>query len=125
MDKDFRIEQIVELLSQTLASEDGSSDEETLVLLRKQIDRLDVTILHLLNNRSKCANKIGDLKKRLGMPVYVPERESQVLKNVQSENPGPLQDDAIRRLFERIIDETRSLERRLFQEKADRTSGKK
>ena len=101
---------------QALADElpDGTP-EESLAELRKRIDQLDKMILHLLNSRSRCANRIGDLKKQLGMPVYVPERETQVLKNVQSQNPGPLQDDAIRRLFERIIDETRSLERRLYQ----------
>ncbi len=100
---------------------EGLDDADALSLLREQIDRLDVSILHLLNRRSMCANQIGKYKKTLGVPVYVPTRESQVLDNVQSSNPGPLHNNAIRRLFERIIDETRSLERKLFQQENNET----
>ena len=122
MDRDTQIEQLLVLLT-TALDENGLDDDERLTLLRTRIDQIDVTILQLLNRRSECANRIGDVKKNLGMPVYVPERESQVLKNVQSSNPGPLQDDAIRRLFERIIDETRSLERRLYQGRDEQNGG--
>jgi chorismate mutase len=45
------------------------------------------------------------------LPLYQPDREREVIKNAQSENAGPLSDAAIRRLFERIIDEARSAER--------------
>lgn len=90
--------------------------EQDLDPWRERIDVLDVTILNLLNERSSCANMIGKIKKRIGMPVYVPERETEVLDNVISSNKGPLPNTAVRRLFERIIDETRSLERHLFQE---------
>jgi chorismate mutase len=45
------------------------------------------------------------------LPVYQPARENEILANVERANPGPLADTAIRRLFERIIDEARSLER--------------
>jgi chorismate mutase len=45
------------------------------------------------------------------MEVYQPDREAEVLEHVQSINPGPLDDGAVKRLFERIIDEARRLER--------------
>ncbi len=90
--------------------------EEDLTPWRDRIDVLDVTILNLLNERSTCANMIGKVKKLIGMPVYVPGRETEVLDNVISSNQGPLPNTAVRRLFERIIDETRSLERHLYQE---------
>lgn len=99
-----------------VVSEHGASEDTEMSDLRDQIDMLDKIIINLLNTRARCANKIGEIKKERGLPIYVPERESQVLRNVQDANPGPLQDGAIRRLFERIIDETRSLERRLVQE---------
>ncbi|NNE46216.1 MAG: chorismate mutase [Rhodothermales bacterium] len=83
---------------------------------RNRIDAIDVAVMNLLNERSVCANKIGLIKKHNGMPVYVPSRETEVIANVVSSNPGPLPDQAVRRLFERIIDETRSLERHLYQE---------
>ncbi|QXD16336.1 chorismate mutase [Rhodocaloribacter litoris] len=83
---------------------------------RDRIDALDRAILYLLNERSRCANVIGHIKKKLGMPVYVPSREEEVLQNVFNANPGPLPAAAVRRIFERIIDETRALERQTYQD---------
>jgi chorismate mutase len=45
------------------------------------------------------------------MEVYQPDREAQVLEHVQSVNQGPLDNHAMKRLFERVIDEARRLER--------------
>lgn len=84
--------------------------------LRQRIDALDRAILLMLNERAVYANVIGQVKKKLGLPVYVPSREEEVLRNVTEFNRGPLSDTAVRRLFERVIDETRSLERHLYQE---------
>jgi len=79
--------------------------------LRKRIDLLDESLVRLLNARAACALEIGRVKRGMGVPIYQPERESEVLKNVQAVNNGPLDQDAIKRLFERIIDEARHLER--------------
>lgn len=83
----------------------------TLDDLRKRIDTLDEAIVRLLNSRAACALEIGHFKKQAGLAIYQPAREAEVLDHVQSINPGPLDDGAIRRLFERIIDEARRLER--------------
>lgn len=83
---------------------------------RERIDVLDRALLQIMNERVKCANVIGAIKKKLGMPVYVPTREEEVLRNAMAGNCGPLSDEAVRRLFERIIDETRSLERHRYQD---------
>ncbi len=87
---------------------------------RERIDQIDLIVLDLLNERSKCANNIGHIKKKLDLPVYVPKREVQVLDQVRSANQGPLPDEVVRRLFERIIDETRALERHIYQDDAAR-----
>ena len=79
--------------------------------LRKRIDLLDESLVKLLNARAACALEIGRVKRELGMQIYQPEREAEVLKNVQSANHGPLDQPAMKRLFERIIDEARHLER--------------
>jgi chorismate mutase len=79
--------------------------------LRKKIDDLDELLVRLLNERAACALEIGRVKKHAGLPIYQPSREAQVLGHVQHINPGPLDDGAVRRLFERIIDEARRLER--------------
>ena len=93
----------------------------TLDDLRDEIDRVDEVIVRLLNERARVACRIGQLKKALGAEVYQPEREKQVLAHVRGiAAEGPLGPDAIARLFERIIDEARGLERRLMGE--DETS---
>ncbi len=79
--------------------------------LRNRIDLLDASLVRLLNARAACALEIGRVKRAMGVPIYQPEREAEVLKNVQAANTGPLDQAAIKRLFERIIDEARHLER--------------
>ena len=79
--------------------------------LRRRIDELDEAIVRLLNARAECALAIGREKKALGLELYQPSREADVLAHVQSINPGPLDNAAMKRLFERVIDEARRLER--------------
>jgi chorismate mutase len=79
--------------------------------LRRQIDSLDERLVELLNARAACALEIGHEKKLAGLEVYQPSREAEVLGHVQRINMGPLDDEAMKRLFERIIDEARRLER--------------
>jgi len=89
----------------------------TLDDLRNDIDRVDEVLVRLLNERARCACEIGLLKKALGLEVYQPEREKHVIAHVRGvASEGPLGPDAIARLFERIIDEARSLERRVVQQ---------
>jgi chorismate mutase len=78
---------------------------------RQKIDDIDIKIIKLLNERAHHADCIGHIKRGLKLPVYVPSREEEVIANVQSKNPGPLSAEAVRRLYERIIDESRRLER--------------
>lgn len=79
--------------------------------LRVEIDRLDRELLRIFNERAAIALKIGEIKKELDLPVYDPDREQRIFKEMTLSNPGPLENDAIVRLFERVIDESRSLER--------------
>jgi chorismate mutase len=88
--------------------------------LREEIDRLDEVLVRLLNARAGCALKIGALKKLLHLEIYQPAREEAVLQHVRGVNPGPLDADAIARLFERIIDEARRLERAVQARERDR-----
>jgi len=79
--------------------------------LRRRIDQVDDQLMKLLNSRSACAVEIGRIKRRIGMPVYQPEREKWILDRAERNNPGPLDSGAVRRVFERVIDESRRLER--------------
>jgi chorismate mutase-like protein len=79
--------------------------------LRRRIDDLDELLVRLLSARAACALEVGRVKKELGLEIYQPSREAEVLAHVQRINPGPLNDASIKRLFERVIDEARRLER--------------
>ncbi len=79
--------------------------------LRREIDRLDSQLLRIFNERAALALRIGEEKKGLSLPVYDPAREKRIFQRMREENPGPLDDQAIVRLFERVIDESRRLER--------------
>ena len=78
---------------------------------RDEIDNLDEQLVKLLNARSQCAIELGRIKRELGLAIYSPDREREVIAHVTGINPGPLDKTAIRRLFERIIDESRRIER--------------
>jgi len=92
----------------------------TLDDLRKDIDRVDEVLVRLLNERARCVCEIGRLKKELGVEVYQPDREKDVLRHVKEiACEGPLGPDAIGRLFERIIYEARRLERRVVHDEVD------
>jgi chorismate mutase len=99
-----------------VAAARGAGDEQ-LDAWRRRIDLIDDQLMRLLNSRSACAVEIGRIKKALGLPVYSPEREARILERVTRENPGPLDQGAVRRVFERIIDESRRLERLAAEEK--------
>jgi chorismate mutase len=89
----------------------ASTGEAAVQELRRRIDVIDDQLMKLLNSRSACAVEIGRVKRHIGMPVYQPEREAWLLERVEANNPGPLDSGAVRRVFERIIDESRRLER--------------
>lgn len=83
----------------------------TIEELREEIDRIDSELLRIFNRRAGLALEIGRIKKKLGLPVYDPTREKMIFERMKGDNPGPLDDGAIVRLFERVIDESRRLER--------------
>ncbi len=85
--------------------------------IRQQIDQLDDQLLELFNRRAALALHIGQIKKEKQLAVYDPDREKRIFSRVQQANQGPLDNSAIVRLFERVIDESRSLERILTKGK--------
>lgn len=78
---------------------------------RDEIDAIDLKLLYLLNQRAELVIKLAEEKRELGMKLFDPKRERDIFVNLTGKNPGPLTPDAIVRLYERIIDESRRLER--------------
>ncbi len=103
------------------ATPDGAADG--LAPHRDRIDAIDRLIVALLNERAACAAEIGRIKHAAGLPVYAPRREEAVQANAADANGGPLPALAVQRLFEAIIDETRSLERAMAGDAATPGAG--
>ena len=78
---------------------------------REKIDHVDRRIMALLNERTETVQVIGRIKAAVAMPVYEPKREEEVFRNIAASNHGPLPADAAKRVFERIIDEMRKVQR--------------
>ena len=92
-------------------NEDSTDVDTQMERCRQRIDELDAKLIQLLNMRASCALRLGRLKESVGLDTYQPDREIAVLEQVRKENRGPLDAGAVTRLFERIIDESRRLER--------------
>jgi chorismate mutase len=78
---------------------------------RVLIDNVDQRLVALLNERTQVVEEIGRVKRNTDLPIYEPKREEQVFANVMGCNQGPLSEDALRSIFERIIDEMRKIQR--------------
>jgi chorismate mutase len=77
---------------------------------RAKIDALDRRLVELLSERAQCVLAVGQIKNSKNMEVFDPERERQIILNILRENKGPLDDEALRRIFERVIGECRRIE---------------
>jgi len=77
---------------------------------RSRINNLDAEILNLLNQRAEAALQIGHLKRRQGMPSYVPEREAEILRLLSAQNRGPLTADNLVAIWRELLSACRALE---------------
>src|SRR5262249_9934554 len=90
---------------------------------RKKIDDLDRQLVELLSQRAQAAHAIGKLKRTAGMPIYEPDREQSVFTNVKKVNRGPLPDQDLIRIYERIMDIMRQIQQEEIAPQADTAAG--
>jgi chorismate mutase len=90
---------------------------------RKKIDDLDRKLVDLLNERARCAQEIGRLKRGTNQPVYEPDREKVIHENVRRANRGPLGDRDLTMIYERLIDVMRKIQRDEFVPKTKAATG--
>lgn len=79
---------------------------------RQDIDRIDAVLVALLRERTRVALDAGRIKNGDGKALVVPSREAAVLTRVRQLAVAPLDGEAVARIFERIIAETRAAEER-------------
>ena len=89
------------------------SVNEELLPLRNKIDGLDSELVRLLNERAEVAKEIGEIKARVGLPVYRPEREAEVLKKICGKNEGPLPNESLVAIWREVMCACRGLESEL------------
>jgi chorismate mutase-like protein len=87
---------------------------------RVLIDDVDRRLVGLLNERTRVVENIGRVKREAQLPIYEPKREDQVFANITGANQGPLTPEAVRRIFERIIDEMRGIQRQRMLSDGDK-----
>jgi len=80
--------------------------------LRRSIDEIDSRLLTLIEERVKLVLAVGDFKREHGLAIYDPERERKLLERLTNDARPPLEPGTVRRIFERLIDESRTLEQR-------------
>lgn len=83
--------------------------------LREQIDALDSQLLGLFNDRARLAEKVAQVKLAEGEQTdfYRPDREALVLRRIQADNPGPLKDEDVARLYRELMSSCLALEKPL------------
>ncbi len=81
--------------------------------LRSQIDKVDLHILRLINERAEAAVEIGQLKSDAHAEIFSPAREEEVIANLLSSNKGPLQPVTIRAVYRELMSGARALQKLL------------
>lgn len=77
---------------------------------REMIDDIDTQILALLDRRADLSRSIGRSKAAAGLPVRDPGREADVISRIKRDNPGSMTDDAVVRIYETILAESRAMQ---------------
>jgi len=98
---------------------DSTKKEKEILLskLREEVDVLDEDLAKLLNKRTFFSVMIGRVKRALGLPTYSPEREREINMRINKFAQKPLTTKALQRIYERILDESRAIQKSDFEEK--------
>jgi chorismate mutase len=96
--------------------------EKEIKKVRQRINELDNKLLFLLNERAEQVIRMAELKQAMGLKIFDAKREKEIFVRVTDQNPGPLPPDSVVRLFERVIDESRRLERTAVYDKNKKES---
>jgi len=81
--------------------------------VRKKIDKLDNELIRLFSERALVAKEVGEIKKREGMAIFVPEREEQLLRKLSelnTESGSILPNDSLRAIYREILSVSRALQ---------------
>jgi chorismate mutase len=72
--------------------------------LRAEVAAADREILAAVNRRLELVRRIRAHKERTGVSFVDPAQERRLIEALQRENAGPLSDDGVRELYERLLE---------------------
>lgn len=81
--------------------------------LRDQLDHIDDQIAALILKRLEQSSIIGKIKKEMSVNTYTPLREREILERIISSVNSDELKIHVKRIFERIIDESRAIQRKI------------
>ncbi len=76
--------------------------------LRIEVDEIDVNLSKLIKERTFLTLQLGKIKRNIGQNTYAPEREEEIISNIQATATNPLEKKILTAIFERILDESRA-----------------
>ena len=79
-------------------------------ILRKKIDSIEDKLIALLNERAEYVLEIGKIKRKQDLPVTDSKREEEILNRIVQKNPGPISNEFMKAIFEKIIEESVKME---------------
>lgn len=88
-------------------------NDKQLKKLREELDKIDDEIALLILKRLEKSFLIGKIKKSIFLNTYTPERERDILKRIVDSVDDENTKVHLKRIFERIIDESRSIQRKI------------
>ena len=78
--------------------------DDPLAAARRRIDVVDQRLVALLNERAAIVDEVSRIKKARSLPVSDPRRFREVIDKAASYGKGPLPADAIKRIYERVVE---------------------
>ena len=105
------MENLIKKIENELNSLSKEEKEEILKKLRSEIDSIDKQIVPLLSKRTLMSVLIGRVKRSMNLPTYSPEREKEISKKISQFAEEPLRPGSLLRIYERILDESRAIQR--------------
>lgn len=71
--------------------------------LRNKMDKVNLELLELINERAKLVQQIGEIKQKQSMKRFDPVRERDMLNHIINHNTGPFEAGTIEHLFKEIF----------------------
>ncbi len=105
------IENLIHKIENELDQLSVEEKNELLRKIRDNIDDIDKQLVHLISRRTLFSVMIGRVKRSMNLPTYNPQREKQISEKISSYVEEPLRKEAVIRIYERILDESRAIQR--------------